>query len=435
MNKFKENIKEIGQKCSSIMTTFKDKVFKEKNPKIIIAGVVAILGIIVFLYGNVSSKRSDVIEQLASSLNKGNSRALLNLLEEGNSNLGITKEDLNPYISFFQEDKNRVNKLVHALDKGEELYSTKLESKKTFWGEKWYVELEKQDLNVVSNFPEANVYLDGIFMGTTNSSRSLEIPNKIPGIYNVKVQKDAYNSTLKEEKSVVFMDNNKVNMPLNGTLVTVKSTFEDGEVYINGEDSGIKVKDFKDVGPFPKDGTTYLTIKCYTPWGELESEKVYIKDHPEIKIDLDLKNSVVRDDIEKVVEEFYSSVFTALNSENKDDIKNATVDVRNSIYSNLSQKYFLLKNNYDISDLHIKMENSSIELNHGVYEANIVVNVSYKIKKKILGIDIKSEAKEKNFFTKMKYENSKWIVYNVQDFSLPGLEEDGENNNSEASQQ
>ena len=91
------------------------------------------------------------------------------------------------------------------------------------------------------------------------------------------------------------------------------------------------------------------------------------------------------------------------------------------------QKYFLLKNDYDISDLKIKMENSSIERNHGVYEARIVVNVSYKIKKKILGIDVKSESMEKNFFTNMKYENGKWIVYNVQDFSLPGLEEEKDN--------
>ncbi len=34
---------------------------------------------------------------------------------------------------------------------------------------------------------------------------------------------------------------------------------------------------------------------------------------------------------------------------------------------------------------------------------------------------------KKTFFTNMKYENGKWIVYNVQDFSLPGLEEEKSN--------
>ncbi|MDZ5252295.1 TcaA 3rd/4th domain-containing protein [Clostridium sp. LIBA-8841] len=427
MDKLKENIKEVGHKVSDFFKKGKNKIIREKDPKIIILCLISLIGIIVVLYGNVSSKRSDVIEQLANSLNKGNERALMNLIEEGDMNSGITKEELTPYIDFFKEDKTRVNKLIHSLENGEEIYSTKLESRKSFWGEKWYIVIEKKDLLVSSNFQESSVYLNNNFIGTTNSSGSLKIPNLIPGIYNLKVEKKAYNSNLVEEKSIIFMDDNKVDIPLNGTLITVKSSFDDSNVYINGEDSGIKVRDFKDVGPFPKDGSTYLTIKCNTPWGEIDSEKVYIKDHPEIKIELDLKNTVIKDDVEKVVKEFYNSVFQSLNSEDKNDIKDATANVKENIYSTLSQKYFFLKNDYDISDLQIKMENSSIERNHGLYEANIVVNVSYKIKKKILGIDVKSDNVEKNFFTKMKYENGKWLVYDVQDFSLPGIEENNNN--------
>lgn len=424
MDKFKESIKEIGVNLKNIYEKAKDKIIKEKDPKVIVVLILALLLIIVFLYGNASSKKRDVIEQLSNSLNKGNERALMNLIEDGNENLGITKEELGPYIDFFKVDKSRINKLVSALENGEELYSTKLETKKSFWGEKWYVEIEKKNVIVSSNFPETNVYLDNSFVGTTNSSRNLEIPNLIPGVYNIKVEKKAYNSNLKEEKEVIFMDNNKLDIPLKGTLVTVKSSFEDSNVYINGEDSGIKVRDFKDVGPFPKDGSTYLSIRCNTPWGEIDSQKVYIEDHPDINIELDLKDTVIKDEVEKVVKEFYTSVFQALNSENKNDIRNAKEEVKDNIYNTLSEKYFILKNDYDISDLKIKMENSSIEQNKGVYEARIVVNVSYKIKKKILGIDIKSEAIDKNFFTDLKFEKGRWIVCKVQDFSLPGLDEE-----------
>lgn len=421
MEKFKESLR--GVKDKVLDYTDREKlIINDKNPKVIVVGVIVVIGLIIFLYGNATSKKSDVVEQLANSLNKGNERALLNLLNDGYNGNHITQGELVPYIRFFQEDKNRVNKLVYALDKGEELYSTKLESRKTFWGKKWFISLKEKDMQISSNFQDSNVYLDDNFVGTTNSSGILNIENKFPGLYNVKVEKKSYNSNLKEEKKIVFMDKEKFDIPLNGVLVTIKSSFQDGIVYINGESSKIKVKDFKDVGPFPTDGTTYLTIKCDTPWGELNSEKVYIKDHPELKIDLDLKNTPVKDEIDKAVGDFYNSVFYSLNSEDKNGIKNSTSDVKENIYSILSQKYFLFKNNYDISDLQIKMENSSIELNHGVYEANIVVNVSYKIKKKLLGIDIKSESKEKNFFTKMKYENGSWIVYNIQDFSLPGLD-------------
>ena len=407
MDKLRESITGVGHNIYSFYKRVKDKIIKEKDPKVIIICVIALALIIVFLYGNVSSKKRDVIEQLSNSLSKGNERALMNLIEDGNKNSGITKEELIPYIDFFKADKSRINKLVSSLENGDEIYSTKLESKKSFWGEKWYVVIQKKKLIVASNFPEASVYLNGNFIGTTNTSRTLEIPNLIPGVYDLKIEKKAYNSNLVEEKNIVFMDNNKIDIPLNGTLVTVKSSFDDSNVYINGED-----------------GSTYLTIKCNTPWGEIDSQKFYIEDHPEINIELDLKDTIIKEDVEKVVKEFYSSVFQALNSEDKNDIRNAKDEVKDNIYNTLSQKYFLLKNDYDISDLKIKMENSSIERNHGVYEASIVVNVSYKIKKKRLGIDVKSESMEKNFFTNMKYENGKWIVYNVQDFSLPGLEEE-----------
>lgn len=44
--------------------------------------------------------KRDVIEQLSNSLSKGNERALMNLIEDGNKNSGITKEELIPYIDF-----------------------------------------------------------------------------------------------------------------------------------------------------------------------------------------------------------------------------------------------------------------------------------------------------------------------------------------------
>ena len=261
MDKLRESITGVGHNIYSFYKRVKDKIIKEKDPKVIIICVIALALIIVFLYGNVSSKKRDVIEQLSNSLSKGNERALMNLIEDENKNSGITKEELIPYIDFFKADKSRINKLVSSLENGDEIYSTKLESKKSFWGEKWYVVIQKKKLIVASNFPEASVYLNGNFIGTTNTSRTLEIPNLIPGVYDLKIEKKAYNSNLVEEKNIVFMDNNKIDIPLNGTLVTVKSSFDDSNVYINGEDSGIKVKDFKDVGPFPKDGSTYLTIK------------------------------------------------------------------------------------------------------------------------------------------------------------------------------
>ena len=44
-----------------------------------------------------------------------NERALMNLIEDGNKNSGITKEELIPYIDFFKADKSRINKLEMCI--------------------------------------------------------------------------------------------------------------------------------------------------------------------------------------------------------------------------------------------------------------------------------------------------------------------------------
>ncbi len=48
------------------------------------------------------------------------------------------------------------------------------------------------------------MYLNDNFIGTTNTSRTLEIPNLIPGVYDLKIEKKAYNSNLVEEKKYCF---------------------------------------------------------------------------------------------------------------------------------------------------------------------------------------------------------------------------------------
>ena len=83
MDKLRESITGVGHNICSFYKRVKDKIIKEKDPKVIIICVIALALIIVFLYGNVSSKKRDVIEQLSNSLSKGNERALMNLIEDG----------------------------------------------------------------------------------------------------------------------------------------------------------------------------------------------------------------------------------------------------------------------------------------------------------------------------------------------------------------
>ncbi len=95
MDKLRESITGVGHNICSFYKRVKDKIIKEKDPKVIIICVIALALIIVFLYGNVSSKKRDVIEQLSNSLSKGNERALMNLIEDGNKKFWNNKRGVN----------------------------------------------------------------------------------------------------------------------------------------------------------------------------------------------------------------------------------------------------------------------------------------------------------------------------------------------------
>ena len=162
-------------------------------------------------------------------------------------------------------------------------------------------------------------------------------------------------------------------------------------------------------------------VKAETPWGILSSNEYAIGEYPIIELNIDLKNNKVLDGVNDTINRFYFSVFKSLNSENKDDIINANDEVRNNVYSILNKQYFWLKNSYEVSDLDIKINNSEINYDGSNYTGNIVVTIGYKIKKQIFGISIKSEEYSENFFTQIKYENNQWIVCDINNFSLEGL--------------
>ena len=143
---------------------------------------------------------------------------------------------------------------------------------------------------------------------------------------------------------------------------------------------------------------------------------------PEIKINIDLKSDEIISEIDSTIKEFYNSVFTALNSKNKEDIIYATDEVKSQVYDVLSKKYFIFKNKYQISNLDIKMENSEVSYINNEYIANIVINVSYTVNKNILGVNIKKDKYKEDFFTKVKYSDGKWIIYKLDNFSISGID-------------
>ena len=370
------------------------------------------------LVGDITHKEDVFIKKVERALEKGSSTSILNFIRSSEG-IELTKNDIKPLVEFYKEDTSRIKTLIESLRKGRSVYSLTL--CKDDKSNNYYLNLELKDIEIVSNFRGSNVYINGVSKGEIDDDGKLIVGNLVPGLYNIEIEKESDYGSIKENTDIIVVDNSNINIPLNANLVTVNSNFQDGIVYINGKNSNTKVRDFVNVGPFDQDEVTTLMVKAETPWGILSSNEYAIGEYPIIELNIDLKNNKVLDGVNDTINRFYFSVFKSLNSENKDDIINANDEVRNNVYSILNKQYFWLKNSYEVSDLDIKINNSEINYDGSNYTGNIVVTIGYKIKKQIFGISIKSEEYSENFFTQIKYENNQWIVCDINNFSLEGL--------------
>lgn len=420
LNYFKsDKLKIFIQKIKSYVNNIisKSKYIKKVNKKLLII-FVGIIGLFILgtFVGDMTHKEDVFIKKVEKAFEKGNSRYILKILKT-EDNIKLSKKDIKPLMEFYKKDSSRVKTLVSSLRKGKTFNSLSLYNNNG----SYYLKVDLSNMKIKSNFQGSNIYINETFRGTIDENEEFEVKNLVPGIYNITIENKSTYGEIKEKAEVILNNNEEFYIPIDGQMITVNSNFKEGTVYINGKSSDIKVKDFVDIGPFNKEDGKKILVKADTPWGILSSQESVIGEQPVIELNIDLKDSKIMDEINDTINRFYFSVFKSLNSQNKDDIVNTTNNVKNQIYSILNKEYIWLKNNYEVSDLQIKINNSEVNFDGANYTGNIVVTVSYKVSKQIFGLNIKSEEYSKNFFTEVKYKDGKWVICNIDNFSLDGL--------------
>lgn len=424
--KVKEKIKSSSIlekiKTNPTIKKIKEKIKSNKYYKyIIILFFIFIVLIAGFTVGNLRSSKEAVLKKLNISLEKGNHSKLSKIIEiTSDDDKKVDKEELEPIMEFYKADPNRRTNLINSLKNNKEVYGTKLVSKKSFLSEEYHVQVKLSTLNITTNSKNARLIINGIDNGTIDNEKKVKLIT--PGEYLIELESQNEYSNIKMNQKISLTQDQTLNMDVNGVKISAKSNFDNAKVYINDKDSGITVKDFKDIGPFPTDGSYTLSAKYKTPWGVLASEIVKIRDIPEVNLDISLKSEVLEASLMESVNAFYESVFKAVDSEDKTKILATDENIQEKIYSTIYKNTYLFKNKYKINNSNIDFEKSTITYNgEDKYAANIVVELNYNVKKEILGVPLKSEDHKQNFFTKLEYKDGTWKVYDIENFSLKSI--------------
>ena len=414
MSKFKEIIKAIKEYLNLLMEDISNIKFSNLkefliNRKLLLIAMLAFFTIIGFKIGSYNSSKNIILNKLESALRENNPGKIYKEVKlEGKR---ISKNDLEPLTKYYFENQSNINSVIKDLKNNGESGHFTLINKKILLFDNYYIEIKPVAIKVNVNFDETNIYINNKEIAATNIKRNL-----IPGKYSVKGKLDTLYGTVEEEKEVYILENMEYDMNMPALSISLTSNFDDADVFINDNAINKKVKDIKKYGPIPLNKEVNIQLQKEFPWGLIKSEKVRVSNLPNINIDIDMVNEELINNVNEATNIFYSSVFDALNNSQSSLILNSHDDTKSKIYDSIKRESLFLKNNYDINDLKTELKSSEFYYENETYKGNVVVNLNYNIKKKLLPF-IQSNVEEM-FLTQIEYENNNWIVIDVQKFSI-----------------
>ena len=363
-----------------------------------------------YFLGRINTSREYILSKLEMSLKNSDTSTLSDIVKVDGER--VKEKNLESLVEYYSNGNNKIDTLITNLKNNNETKDFKLQSKKYFFWNMYYLDVKTFNIKIKSNFEEGNFIL-----GNSGKVKAGEtIKNVIPGNYKITGSLNSNYEEIKTSKEIVVMEDKEIELNFPATKITINSDFQDAEVYINGKDIKKEVKDLKDFGPVPTDGTVSVYLEKDFPWGRNKGEEVKITENPTINLTVPISNETLEGDLTNIITKFYESVFVALNKQNKKYIENCTNDIKNKIYRSVEKKYILFKNKYSNLKINIDFNNSQYFYTDDTYRATIVANVQYDVSKAIL--DINKETYTKNFFTRIVYKDDKWIVEDVDNFNL-----------------
>ena len=257
MRNLKEIIKESFKKFNSNFFSFiKDiksikeigiKGIWERNKSKILIMFISILVIVIFLISNLSLSKEEILRKFESYLINGNSSMLANYVKVENEK--VSSKELQPLIDVYDKDEIRIRKIVNELRKSGKSGNFTVENRKGFLKEKYYIDINTVNVNFITN-------INGVDIEFSNKRFNLNDKAEfdvIPGTYTVLYSYNTEYGYISDSKILNLMEDETVEIAIDGNYITLYSNFDDAKVFINDIDTELEANDMKNYGSFPKD--------------------------------------------------------------------------------------------------------------------------------------------------------------------------------------
>lgn len=410
-----DTFKEYVKKYWNIVIDTLKKYDSKRNRIIALCIAAVIVGVSSYLWVSRDDSRTKTINKFESALKSRNPYNVYKYITFENKGVKLNEENIKPFVDYINADETRRDEILRNLrfdnSDSEKLISVKND------GKKYFIELKGIYMTLSTNLKDTEIYLqDKLYCRSDRVNYSEKFGPLIPGIYDIKAKvKGPFGEIGSSNNFSLISKNSKVDIPVDAVNLSAEGNYTDSKVFINGEDTGKTIDQFKNVGPMPSDGTLKIHVEKNFPWGVVKSEEKTVEHLASLRFDLNPMTDDLRKSLEASYNEFYKNFFEALSKEDMNLITGCSENVKKSLYDKYSKKSFIVSNSYNLEDLKWQKDAISIENKDGVFSTFAIADVSYKQKKSLSIIPLNEEQKKVSFKTVMTYdtESSKWIVTDV----------------------
>lgn len=373
-------------------------------------GIAVLLSLIIVsflvVYSSCGTSKEKVLEGFKNALISADSGKVCKYVRVDDER--ASEKELEPLIKYYSGQEKKIKSIESELRKEGKSGNFVLQSKNGVLRDKYYISIS----TVVVEFTTDTKNIDVQF-----GNKKFKLVDKaefdvIPGSYDVNYNCNTEYGDITEDMNVDLIANKTIELKVNGNYITLYSNFDDAKVFINNIDTNLQAKDIKNYGPIPKDKEVVMYLQRDFPWGDIKSENININNQQYVKLDINMVNDELMTMVSKIVNEFYSSSFEALNNRDKELIINSNATVKDTVYNYINEKTFLFSNNYEITDLQVEIEKSDFKYEDEKYKASLVTKINYNVYKKLLPF-IKTP-NESSFILNLEYNEGAFIINGIQ---------------------
>lgn len=351
--------------------TFKIPKAKSKPSKPLIITSIAVLIVLLlgaagYFIGASITSVDRVVEQFEKAVISKDAKQVVKYVKSSNPDFKIDESNIKVFFDYIDSNPSYLSRFISFIDiqaqniknpssgigrtkdsssggmgSGENcMFTLKRDGKSLLFFDKYIFEITPYFINVSTNYKGTKILVNGQEICTADQDDfSKQIGPFVPGLYDVKAVYHTDYVDLEYEDDVDLVDpltgeyqENVIDadMYLEGQNIIVNCNFEGAELYANGKNTGLTIKDAKHFGPVSTDGSLKLYAQMDFPWGTVKSGEVAVYDGLSVNLELSPVNDAVKAQLMETLNEFNVAYNDALNARDPSKFIDMTENLRSS---------------------------------------------------------------------------------------------------------